>query len=557
MKDFREDSGAFGRIPFKVGLVYACVGALWIFFSDVILAFFVKEPSALTRIEIFKGWFFVGVTTLLLFVLVRRYVRAMERSGMALKQSEEQLRLLVESVTDYEIFLLDPNGNITSWNIGAQRSKGYSAEEVIGSPHRIFFTEEDRERRMPEKELKTAADEGRFEDEGWRVRKDGSRYWANVVTTALRDRDGRLRGFAKVIRDISERKHAEEVLRESEERYRVIAETASDAIITIDEESTVVFANPAVKKIFGYPPQEVLGRPLTELMPGRLRERHLAAVRSLLSTRRRKIRWSAIELPGLHRDGHEVPLEISYGTFQKDGKTFFSGIVRDITERKQAEREKEYKDMLERFNQDLEILVSERTMSLMALRLADSIIDEAERLEVTVKDFHSLLKSRKSVFSYMDINEIVESALSLIAKEAAFRRLKVVRNLSSQPLRVNAQKDLLRMAVFNLLRNAVDATPEGGRVTVSTSGDERNVTVSVSDTGPGIPKEMLSHIFEASYDSGKYRYGMGLPLVKQIVSEHLGEIWVDSEEGKGVTFVITLPVRWMGKTELNIPFVTV
>jgi len=133
-------------------------------------------------------------------------------------------------------------------NVGAERSKGYTPEEIVGSHHSIFFTREDIEAGVPDKELKTAAADGSFEDEGWRVRKDGSRFWANVVTTAVRDNDGVLRGFSKVIRDITDRKKAEDALRESEERYRIIAETASDVIITIDEQSIIQFVNPLQKR---------------------------------------------------------------------------------------------------------------------------------------------------------------------------------------------------------------------------------------------------------------------------------------------------------------------
>ena len=205
------------------------------------------------------------------------------------------------------------------------------------------------------------------------MRKDGSRFWANVVTTPLLDDGGKLRGFVKVIRDMTERKKAEETLLESEERYRVIAETASDAIITIDEESMIIFANRSVRKIFGYASEEVVGKSLTLLMPERFRGAHIEGMRRYLQTGTRDVRWEAVEMAGLHVSGREVPIEISYGAFVKGEKRFFTGVVRDITERKQAEKEKEYKDMLERFNQELEALVSERTMSLMALRLADRV----------------------------------------------------------------------------------------------------------------------------------------------------------------------------------------
>ncbi len=498
-----------------------------------------------------------------------------KRSDAALRESEERLRLLVERVSDYEIFMLDPHGSIISWNVGAERSKGYRPGEIIGKPHSIFFTGEDVERGIPEKELSVAAAEGRFEDEGWRVRKDGTRFWANVVTTALRDEDGTLRGYSKVIRDITDRKKAEDMLREREERYRVVAETASDVFITIDEQSRIVFANPSLKKLFGYSPSEVLGREVTLLMPERLRNAHLKALKRYLSTGEKKMRWGALEVPGLHREGYEVPLEISYGEFREEGKHLFTGIIRDITERKQAEKEKEYKEMLERFNVELETRVSERTMSLMALTLADrvrnpvtvirwtgnkilekgdipgevkeglaTVVDEAGKLEIMVKDFQSLLKSKKSVFSYVDINDVVSGVLSIEEKAITAKGVRLTVSIAKRPLKINAQEDLLRMAVFHLLRNAVEATPEGGAIKVATCGDSARVVLLISDTGAGIPDEVAGKIFDPFFSTKTRRFGMGLPLVKQIVSEHMGDIAVKSQAGKGTTFRLSFPARW-------------
>ncbi len=572
------------NIPLRIAIAYAITGCLWIFFSDELFSAVFPDPATFARYEIYKGWFFIAATSVLLFLLIRRDVETIRRSEEAVRRSEEDLRLLVNGITDYEIFMLDPEGTILSWNLGAERSKGYRPEEVVGRRHTIFFTQEDVGRGVPEIELKTAAEMGRFEDEGWRVRKDGSRFWANAVTTSLVDGQGALKGFVKVIRDVTERKKAEDTLRESEESYRVIAETASDAIITIDEDSMIIFANSSARKIFGYAPEELAGKSLTILMPERFRRPHIDGMKKYLQTGKRDVKWEAVEIPGLHIGGGEVPLEISYGTFEKGGKHFFTGIVRDITERRQAEKEKEYKVMLERFNQELETLVSERTMSLMALRLADrvrtpaavigwtgkrllgkpgisekwkdgltTIVNEAEKLEVIVRDFQALLKSRKSAFSYEDINDLVNDALNIIRREAEGKGIEVAADLSAEPLRINVQKDLFRMAIFYMLRNAVESTPEGGKIAVRTAGENDNVVLSVSDTGAAIPAEVFDRIFDPLYGEKIYRFGMGLPLVKQIVSEHLGEIRVASGREKGKTFTITLPVRWMERAVRDKP----
>ncbi len=227
-------------------------------------------------------------------------------------------------------------------------------------------------------------------------------------------------------------------------------------------------------------------------------------------------------------------------------------------------------------NQQLETLVAERTMSLMALTVADKvrnpasviawtckrllkkkdipdelyesiqdIISESEKLETIVKDFEVLLKSRQSLFRFEDINEIVKAVLPIVEKEAAEKGLRISVNLWKQPLKVNVQKNLLRVAILHTLRNAIDATAEGGGITIATSGDRESVSITVSDTGTGISEADLERVFDPFFSTKRFKYGMGLPLVRQIVSEHLGEIKVESELGKGTTLKMIFPVRWM------------
>ncbi len=568
------------HLPLVTAAGYAVVGSLWILFSDLVVSWLVKDPAMITRVQTLKGWLFIIVTALLLLLILSTAMRTIRRSQQALHESEERFRLLIERMTDYEIFMLDPAGNVMSWNLAAELNKGYRAEEVIGKHHSIFFTPEDIKDGLPEQELLSAAMANRFEDEGWRVRKDGSRFWANVVTAPLRDEQGVLRGYTKVIRDLTLRKRAEDALRESEERHRVIAETASDAIITIDSTGIIRFVNPAVETIFGYAPDALIGSPMTELIPERLREPHLNGIQLYLETGRRRMNWKAVELSALHKDGREIPVEVSYGDFMKDGQRFFTGIVRDISDRREAEKEREYKKMLEQFNREIETLVSERTMNLMALTLADRVRNpaavigwtcrkiigrgspelreslvmietEAARLEATVKDFQSALKRTASMFSYEDVNEILRDLTPMLKNEADAKGVALSLTLVSRPLKINAQKDLMRIAVFNLLRNAIEATPAGGSVSISAEEEDGSVILSVADSGDGIPADISSKIFDPLFSTKEYRYGMGLPLVKQIVSEHLGRIEVKSEIGKGTTFRLVFPARWTDRPQAS------
>lgn len=233
---------------------------------------------------------------------------------------------------------------------------------------------------------------------------------------------------------------------------------------------------------------------------------------------------------------------------------------------------------LTELNQELETMVAERTMSLMALTVADrvrnpaavigwtckrilekekvpeklgenlkDVIDESEKLESIVKDFEALLKSKQSMFRHEDINEIVKGVVSIVEKEADEKNIKLSVNLADHPLKINTQKNLLRAAIFHIIRNAIEATPEGGIITVTTSGNNEYVTLAISDTGAGIPEEDIGRIFDPFFSTKLFRFGMGLPLVKQIISEHLGEIEVESGHGKGTTFKLSFPVRWIEK----------
>ncbi|HEX2741551.1 MAG TPA: PAS domain S-box protein, partial [Rubrobacter sp.] len=195
------------------------------------------------------------------------------RAEEPLRQSEERFRLLVEGVKDYAIFMLDEQGRVSTWNKGARHIKGYSAEEILGQHFRIFYTEADIARSHPEEELRKAAAEGTYEEEGLRVRKDGSRFWADVVITALRDEDGNLRGFAKVSRDITTRKEAEERERllaqeqAARERATDILESISDAFYAVDEEWRFTYVNGKAEDLWGRPREELLGKKIWDEFP--------------------------------------------------------------------------------------------------------------------------------------------------------------------------------------------------------------------------------------------------------------------------------------------------
>src|SRR5213595_2173351 len=249
----------------------------------------------------------------------------------SLRASEARLRLLVGSVRDYAIYMLDPEGHVRSWNAGAQHIKGYTESEILGQHFSRFYTPEDVAAGRPDAALQVAAAHGQLAEEAWRVRKDGSRFWADVLINAVRDDRGALVGFAKVTRDLTERKRAEQALRASEERFRILAVTANDAILSADSHGNITYFNPGAERIFGYAAEEVSGRPLTTLMPERFEEAHRAGLARYLATREARVIGRTVELAGRRKDGTEFPLELSLAAWNQGAEVAFTVIIRDIT----------------------------------------------------------------------------------------------------------------------------------------------------------------------------------------------------------------------------------
>lgn len=274
-------------------------------------------------------------------VYIAQDLSARHKLEQALEVSEDRFQLVVENVRDYAIYMLDSRGNVETWNLGAERIKGYSADEIIGAHFSKFYIEEDRREDIPRKELESAARQGFVESEGWRSRKDGSRFWGYLTITVLKNRKGAVLGYLAITRDMTASKTAEEILRESEDRFRSVTESAHDAIVSADSEGAVLSWNQGAKKIFGYQTEEVLGKPVSMLMAERFREIQHQALAQFKLTGDSGVIGRAVELTGLRKDGTEFPLELSLSTWKSARGVFFSGIIRDITERKKLEKERD------------------------------------------------------------------------------------------------------------------------------------------------------------------------------------------------------------------------
>ena len=260
-----------------------------------------------------------------------------KKADDALHQSDEIFRQLVESVTDYAIFMLDLQGRVSTWNVGAERIKGYQAEEIVGQHFSRFYLREEVESGKPDRELKIAAAQGKFEDEGWRVRKDGSKFWANVIITAIRDESGNLLGFAKVTRDFSDRKKAEEAVRVSENRFRSLFESSPDAIIVTGGDGKIAEVNGRVEKSFGYNRSELLGQAVEILVPERFRQIHPSQRQQYTADPQVRPMGIGLELYGRRKDGSEFPVDIMLSPAETAGGKVVLSVIRDLSEKKQAE----------------------------------------------------------------------------------------------------------------------------------------------------------------------------------------------------------------------------
>jgi PAS domain S-box-containing protein len=497
-------------------------------------------------------------------------------------QSGDSFRLLVESVRDYAIFILDIEGHIATWNLGAENIKGYKASEIIGKHFSVFYPEEDMRWDKPAYELKVAAEVGRFEDEGWRLRKDGTRFWANVVITALRGADGVLCGFGKVTRDLTERKMGEEVVRQSEERFRLMIEGVRDyAIFMLDPQGHVASWNGGAEAIKGYKAEEIIGKHFSVFYPDEDIKRDKPGFELRVAA---EVGRFEDEGWRLRKDGTRFWANVLITALRnKDGALVGYGkVTRDLTERKKAEEQRlqlareqvartEAEAASRAKDEFLATISHELRTPLNAIlgwgrmlrksklneenfnRGLDTIERNAKLQAQLIEDLLDVSRiiSGKLRLTVMpvELSPIIEAAVDSLRPAADARDIRIQVLLDSHAGLISGDPDRLQQVVWNLLSNAVKFTDKGGRVQVRLQRINSHVEIAVSDTGKGIAPEFLPYVFDRfrQADSSISRMhgglGLGLAIVRHLVELHGGAVQAQSPgERMGATFTVQLPV---------------
>lgn len=496
----------------------------------------------------------------------------MHLSDSSKQPPPETFQLLVDAVSDYALYMLDPAGRIVTWNSGAERFKGYSAEEIIGEHFSRFFLPQDREAGIPALALETAARDGRFEAEGWRIRKDGSRFWAHAILDAIRGDDGSLMGFAKITRDITEKRRLEQATYESALQLKMLVKGVRDyAIYMLDRDGRVTSWNAGAQAIKGYAEEEVLGKHFSLFYTAEDRAR--GTPERALKTALEEGKFEA-EAQRVRKDGSLFWAHVVIDPIYDDAGEHvgFAKITRDVSERKQAEHE---------LRQTQEALLQSQKLQALG-ELAGGIAHDFNNLMTVMRGSADFLlrqpdmdvEKRNRYLSVM--LDTAERATGLTSQLLAFaRRQPLEPEVIDLSVRLDAMGEMLgrtlgslyeleldlapalwpveidpnglEAALLNAVVNARDAMPHGGKITLSTANDKRpegdGVLLSIRDTGEGIPPETLKRVFEPFFTTKPIGKGTGLGLsqIHGYALQSGGSARIESEVGKGTLVELWLP----------------
>lgn len=485
----------------------------------------------------------------------------------------EELGLLIDGARSYAIYMLDSQGRVTIWNRGAERLTGWSEKEVLGRNFSLFFPQDAIDGNEPAQILARAGAQGQVEEEGWRYRKDGSEFLASITVTALYNPDGGVRGFAKVVCDVTQRRAAEEQLRARESLLSSVLSTVPDAMVVIDEKGSILSFSAAAQVLFGYSEEETVGRNVRMLMPSPDRDRHDGYLRRYHDTGEKRIIGTGRIVFGERKDGTKFPMELAIGEAVTGSQKVFTGFIHDLTERRRTE------ERLESLQSELIHVSRVSAMGTMASTIAhelnqpiaaianyaesvrDMLVQPApedfdlmrEALGETAREAlraGDIVRRLRDFVARGEVEKTVEPLPGLINEASVLglmaareRGVETVFDLDPYASPVFVDKVQIQQVLINLVRNACEAMSASAerRLVISSGPDQAGyVRVSVSDTGPGIEPRIADQLFTAFVTTKSEGMGLGLSICRTIIEANGGRIWAEPREGGGTVFNFTL-----------------
>lgn len=490
---------------------------------------------------------------------------------------EQRFHYLISGIRDYAIYMLDTDGHVSSWNSGARRFKGYEAPEILGQHFSRFYTPEDRENGLPARALATALTEGKYEAEGWRVRQDGTRFWASVIIDPIYDEHGALLGYAKITRDITEKKKAQDALRASEERFRLLVQGVSDyAIYMLSPEGVVSNWNVGAQRIKGYSEQEIVGQHFSRFYTEPDRASGLPA--RALGTAVREGRYEA-EGWRQRKDGTSFWAHVIIDAIHDESGELigFAKVTRDLTEKKaaadalaeanaalfQAQKMEsigqltggiahDFNNLLSVLSSGLEVLTLRGAVS--DVKTLDSMRRAIDRGATLTQQLLAFARQQPLQPETHSVNRLV-SGFESVLRRAVHAAIEFEVHLAPEIRSTVIDSARFESALLNLVVNARDAMPEGGRIRIETANVELKerevnglapgsyVQVTVSDTGTGMSPETAQRAFEPFYTTKEVGKGTGLGLsqVYGFIKQSGGEVKIRTAPGEGTAIAIYLP----------------
>jgi PAS domain S-box-containing protein len=496
-----------------------------------------------------------------------------KRAEEALRESEHQSRLIVDSIPGL-IAVLSKNGELERVSQPLLDYFGRTLEELRQWAVDDSIHPDDRPGYLQAFGRSFAAGEP-VDYEAIRVRRfDGVYRWFNIRGLPLRDRQGQIVRWYFLLAEIDDRKRAEDELRRSEARHRVVVETASDAVVSIDESGTIILANPATKRIFGYDPEELIGKPLTVLMPGTMRGLHEEGFKRYLETGARQLNWQGTEMTAQRANGEEFPAEVSFGEMITDQRRVFTGFIRDISAKKRAEEElhntqaelarmmrvmtvgqltasiahevsQPLSGIIMNANTCLRMLKSDPPNINGARETAQRTIRDGNRASEVITRLRTLFSKKQTNVEPLNLNEVAREVIALLSGELERNNVILKHEFSDYLPTVHGDRVQLQQVILNLLRNASDAMSaiedRPRQMVLRTELKGEHVRFLVQDSGVGFTPEVAEQMFESFYTTKSDGMGVGLSISRSIIEANHGRLWATANDGPGATFAFSIP----------------